>query len=205
MASSHATRPGRLWWIDAAGIGVCLLASAIGYAALVRPYVQRRAAAAHLAGELETRHKKVAELDSAVDAAQDSLTAVQQQLKTGAVQLEAATHINRRIAGVTEFFSRCELHVDDVQTGRVSPRPQYDLVPITLVGRGAHAQCVRLLHELCVKYPDMSVLRIDVAGSPSEHPDLEKLRFELFWYAAPSGPAPKAAQGAADGGPVTQS
>ncbi len=181
-----------LLWVDAAGVGAFLLVSLIGYMTLVNPVLQKRSAAAGLQREMATRQKKAAELESAVAAAQERLATARQQLAAGAVQLESATHINRRIAGVTEFFSNCALHVDDVQTGRVSGGPQYDLVPITILGRGGHPQWVKLLQGLCAKYPDMSVMRIELSGNPVESTDSGKFRLELFWYAAPSGSAPKA-------------
>jgi Tfp pilus assembly protein PilO len=205
MALLNGTRPLRLWWIDAAGIGVCLLVTAVGYVALVSPFLRKHSAAASLCGEVQTRQKKVTELESAVGAAQDRLAAAQQQLTAGAIELESAAHINKRIAGVTEFFSKCALHIDDVQTGRVSNHPQYDLVPITLVGRGAYSQCAKLLQGLCSKYPDMSVMRINLDGNPGADAETEKFRFELFWYAAPSGPTPKTVNGTTGNGPVTQS
>jgi hypothetical protein len=183
---------GGLLWIDAAGIATCLLASLMGYMTLVHPLLQRRAAAAGMQLEMETRQQKASELEAAVAVAKERLTTARQQLAASAVQLEPATHINKRIAGVTEFFSGCELHVDDVQTGRVSNGLQYDLVPITILGRGGHRQCVQLLHGLCAKYPDMSVMRIELSGNPAEPADSGKFRLELFWYAAPSGSAPKA-------------
>jgi Tfp pilus assembly protein PilO len=178
---------GLLLWIDAAGIGACVLVSLIGYAALLHPLVQEQAAAAQLQREMETREQKAKELESAVAAARERLTAARQQLAAGAIQLEPATHVNKRIAGVTEFFAGCELYVDDVRTGRVSSGSQYDLVPITILGRGGHRQCVQLLHGLCSKYPDMSVMRLELSGNPAESVDSGKFRLELFWYAAPSG------------------
>jgi len=192
MASPSVPKQSRLLWIDAAGIGVCVLASVAGYMALVNPLLQQRSAATDLCREMETRQKKVTELESSVATVKDRLDAARQQLTAGAVQLESAAHVNKRLAGVTEFFSGCDLHVDDVQTGRVSSGLQYDLVPITIVGRGAYPQCAKLLHGLCSKYPDMSIIRIELAGSPTERAETEKFRFELFWYAAPSGPAQKA-------------
>jgi hypothetical protein len=205
MASPNRPRQLGLLWIDAAGIGVCLLASAVGYMALVNPFLQKRSAAVDLCRELETRQKKVTEVGLSVATAKERLAQVQQQLAAGAVQLESAGHINKRIAGMTEFFSSCDLHVDDVQTGQVSNGVQYDLVPITIVGRGAYVQCVKLLHGLYAKYPDMSIMRVDLAGNPAERADTEKFRFELFWYAAPSGPGHKAASENAGNGSVSQS
>ncbi len=183
---------GGLLWIDAGGIAACLLVSLMGYMTLVHPLLQQRAAAAQMQREMDTRQQKVGELEAAVAAAKERLTAARQELAASTVQLEPATHINKRIAGVTEFFSNCELHIDDVQTGRVSNGPQYDLVPITILGRGGHRQCVQLLQGLCAKYPDMSVMRTELSGNPAQSADSGKFRFELFWYAAPSGSAPKA-------------
>ncbi len=178
---------GPLLWIDAGGIAACLLASLMGYMMLVHPLLQQRAVAAGMQHEMDTRQQKAGELESSVAAAKERLTAARQELAASVVQLEPATHINKRIAGVTGFFSHCELHIDDVQTGRVSNGPQYDLVPITLLGRGGYRQCVQLLHGLCAKYPDMSVMRIELSGNPGQPADAGKFRFELFWYAAPSG------------------
>ena len=192
MAGPTMSKWGGWLGIDAAGVGACLLASLIGYVAIVNPLLQKRSAAAGRQREMETRQQKATELESAVAVAKDRLTAARQQLAASAIQLESAAHINKRIAGVTEFFSRCELHVDDVQTGRVSGGLQYDLVPITILGRGGHRQCVQLLHGLCSQYPDMSVMRIELSGNPAESADSGKFRLELFWYAAPSGSAPKA-------------
>lgn len=193
MASPSGSKQSRLLWIDGAGIGVCILASMVGYLALGHPFLEQRSAATGLSRERESRQKKVAELEATVTTIRDRVDVVAQQLTASAIQLESASHINKRIAGVTEFFSRCELHVDDVQTGRVSSGLQYDLVPITIVGRGAYPQCARLLHGLCSKYPDMSVMHIELAGSPTESAEMEKFRLELFWYAAPSKSAPKRA------------
>ncbi len=192
MAAPTTSKRYGLLRVDAVGGSVCLLVSLIGYMTLANPVLQKRSAAAGLQREMETRQKKAAELKSGVATTQERLTTARQQLAAGAVQLESATHINRRIAGVTEFFSHCELHVDDVQTGRVSAGQQYDLVPITILGRGGYQQWVRLLQGLCAKYPDMSVMRIELSGNPAEPTDSGKFRFELFWYAAPSGAAPKA-------------
>jgi len=191
MASPSASRQSSLFWIHAAGIGACVLASLIGYMTLVGPFLQKRSAAADLGREMETRQKKAAELESAVATAKERLAALQQELTASAIQMESAAHVNKRIAGVTEFFSGCDLHVDDVQTGSVSSGLQYDLVPITIVGRGAYQQCAKLLEGLCSKYPDMSVMRIDLTGNPAEPAESGKFRLELFWYAAPSGPGQK--------------
>ncbi len=94
MAVPTISRWGGLLWIDAAGVGACLLASLIGYMALVHPLLQQRAAAAGMQREMETRQQKAGELESAVAAAKERLTAARQELAAGAIQLEPATQIN---------------------------------------------------------------------------------------------------------------
>jgi Tfp pilus assembly protein PilO len=194
-----------LLWIDAAGAGVCALVSVVGYLALVGPFLQTRSTAADLSRQVETRQKKVAELESSLATDRERLTLAQQQLASGAVQLESSAHVNRRIADVTEFFAECRLHVDEVQTGRVVTGRQYDLVPITLVGRGPYPQCAKLLHGLCSKYPDMSLMRIELGGNPGASQETENFRFELFWYTLPSGPAQNAATETAGRSPAASS
>ena len=78
------TRQPSLWWMDAAGIGVCLLASAVGYVTLVRPFLEKRSAAAALVREVEIRQKAVAGLESAAEAARDRVTMAREQLTAGA-------------------------------------------------------------------------------------------------------------------------
>jgi Tfp pilus assembly protein PilO len=192
MAARTMWKWGGLLWIDGAGMGACVLASLMGYTTLVQPLLQERAAAAAMQRERESRQQKACELESAIVAAKERLTAARQQLAASAIQLEPATGLNRRIADLTEFFSRHELRVDDVRTGRASNGLQYDLVPITILGRGGHQQCAQLLHGLCAKYPDMSVMRLELSGNPAVSADSGTFRFELFWYAAPSGSAPTA-------------
>jgi len=187
MASPSVPKQSCLVWIDAAGIGACLLASLIGYLTLVGPFLQQRSAAGEQRRDLEARQKDAAELKAALTTAQERLDSLRQELAAGAIQLESTAHVNRRIAGLTGLFAGCALHVDDVQTGSVANGWQYDLVPITIVGRGAYQQCAGLLRGLCADYPDMSVVCLELAGNPAQGAEAGKFRIELFWYAAPSG------------------
>ncbi|MCU0914910.1 MAG: hypothetical protein MUC88_10140 [Planctomycetes bacterium] len=193
MASASGSGPTNVRGIDAAGVGVFLLVSLVGYMTLVSPLLQQRSAGTERRRETAARQQKLQDLETARTTVEDRLAAARQHLATSAVQLESAARINKRVAAVTEFFSRCRLHVDDVQTGRVSGGTQYDLVPLTIIGRGAYHQCGELLHGLCAQYPDMSVMRLELSGNPREQADAGKFRLDLFWYAAPSGPAARGA------------
>jgi hypothetical protein len=185
-AKSNRTRWTR---IDVIGVGVCAVISLLWYLTTVNPLLAQRLRTADLRRQIRDQQQKTEELKIAMASAHQQLGAVRRDLAASGVELDRAAHINRRIALLTEFFAGCDLHVDDVQTGRICKGLQCDLVPITLVGRGAYDQCVRFLHGLCATFPDMSVMRIEFKGNPSPSAPSEQFRFEMFWYAAPDSSA----------------
>ena len=84
--------------IDAVGTAVCVLASLVWYLMAGGPLLEQRSVTAGLRHELHTRQEKNSDLQAAVATVKERLTSVQQELAAGTVQLDSATHINRRIA-----------------------------------------------------------------------------------------------------------
>jgi Tfp pilus assembly protein PilO len=191
MIVVHGTgsRQRSLRTIDAAALGLCVLASSLWYVTTVRPLVAQRSATARLRQEIQGQEQKASDLKEGVAKVKERLVAVRREQTSSAIRLDSAARINKRVAELTQFLAECSLQVDDVQTGRASSNVRYHLIPITIVGRGPYRECVKFLHGLCAKCPDMSVMRIDLAGNPAEAADPETFRLELFWYAAPSNPA----------------
>jgi Tfp pilus assembly protein PilO len=185
--------------IDVAGIGICAAAALLFSLTTVAPLVAQRAVTARRRGEMQTQAEKASQLKAVIAKVRERLAAVRQEQAACAVQLDPAAHINRRVAGLTEFFSACGLQVDDVQTGRVSSTVRYDLVPITITGKGPYQQCLKFFRGLCSVCPDMSLIRIELTGNPARPAEPEQFRFDLFWYAAPSSPAPNASSNQAAG------
>jgi hypothetical protein len=171
------------------GLGVCAVVSLLWYLTTVNPLLAQRLRTADLRRQIRDLQQQAEELKAAKASANQLLAAVRRDLDAGGVDLDRAANINKRIALLTEFFAGCTLHVDDVQTGRICQGLQCDLVPITIVGRGAYGQCIRFLHGLCATFPDMSVTRIELRGNPSPAAPPEQFRFEMFWYAAPNSAA----------------
>jgi Tfp pilus assembly protein PilO len=169
--------------IDVVGIAACAIVALVFYLTTVDPLLRQRLATEALRRDIRAQQQRAADLQAATATAGTQLAAIRRELEVDPLQLDSAAHINRRIATLTEFFAACELHIDSMQTGRVSSGPQCDVIPITIVGRGAYLQCVRLLRGLCSLFPDMSVIRVEVAGNPANPAELERCRFELFWYA----------------------
>jgi hypothetical protein len=88
-----------------------------------------------------------------------------------------------------------------VKTAPICRSLRYDLVPITMTGRGAYRQCVKFLQGLCSTFRDMSVMQIELSGNPARRDEPEQFRFDLFWYAAPGDPVRKASsEEPSDGG-----
>jgi Tfp pilus assembly protein PilO len=178
--------------IDAAALGLCALASVLWYVTTAQPLVEQRSAGAQQRHEVQSRQEEAVQLKAGVAKVKERLAAVGREQAAGAIQLDSAARINQRVAALTEFLAECHLQVDDVRTGRASRNIRYNLIPITVVGRGPYRECVKFFHGLCAKCPDMSVMRIDLAGNPAEPADPETFRLELFWYAAPGGPVQNA-------------
>jgi hypothetical protein len=170
--------------IDAAGFGLCVVASLVFYWATMQPLLQRQSLTADQRHELGHRQEKLAELKTATARLHERVSGAEGELANSVIKLEPAGHINKRVASLTQFFSDFELDIDDVQTGRVYSGLQYDLVPITILGRGPYAQCVRFLRKLRSTYPDMSVARIEFSCTPGPTAQRATFRFELLWYAA---------------------
>lgn len=178
----------RLYQIDAAGIGVCAVVSLVFYWVAIQPVIQSRATVAGQRRDLEAKLTKIARVQTATAGVQEQLAHVQAALAASVIKLESAAHVNKRVVGLTQFFSDCGLEVDDVQTGAVRSGPQYDLVPITVVGQGPYKECIRFFHGLVAAFPDMSAVRIELSGTPGPAAP-EKFQFEFLWYAAPGKPA----------------
>lgn len=171
--------------VDAAAVGLCVAASLAFYWVTVQPCMRQRSFAAEQRHELISRQDKVVELNAAAARVQERVAGAKEDLTVGSVRLESAAHVNKRVAGLTQFFSDCELDVDDVQTGQVYNGVQYNLVPITVLGRGAYGHCVRFLHGLRTTFPDMGVARIELSRNPGKKGEQGAFQFDLLWYAAP--------------------
>jgi hypothetical protein len=127
----------------------------------------------------------VAEIKAATAKVQDRLAAAQKDLEASAIRLEPAIHINKRVADLTQFFSDCELDVDNVQTGSVYLGLQYDLVPVSVLGRGPYGQCVKFFRGLRSMFPDMSMARVELSQAAGQKVEAASFQFDLLWYAAP--------------------
>jgi len=162
--------------------------SLVFYWVTIEPLVQGRAIVAGQRRDLAAEQTRITRVQTATAGVHEQLARVRAALAASTIRLEPAAHVNTRVVGLTQFFSDCGLEVDDVQTGAVRSGPQYDLVPITVVGRGPYNECISFFHGLVAAFPDMSAVRIELSGTPGPAAP-EKFQFEFLWYAAPGKPA----------------
>jgi Tfp pilus assembly protein PilO len=191
--------------IDAAGAAVLAVVSLIGCLTTVGPLLEQQAVTARRHDEMQTQQGKASELKAAIATVKERLETVRLETAGNSVQLEAGSHINRRIAGLTASLSKCGLDVDDVKTGPICSSPRYDLVPITITGRGTYRQSVSFFRGLCSTFRDMSVMQIELSGHPARSEEPEQFRFDLFWYAAPGDPVRNASSERPSDGVVPRS
>jgi len=96
-----------------------------------------------------------------------------------------ASHVNKRISAISTLAAQSGLKIDDIQPGKSVSGSRYEMIPISVSGKGTYAKCLGFLHELRSVLPDTGVSALELAGRPSEESSEASYRFELLWYAAP--------------------
>jgi Tfp pilus assembly protein PilO len=171
--------------IDAAGIMVCVATSLVAYFAALQPLVRQRALLANQRQELATQSGQSSKLKESMLTLKNHLAAVREELAQSKIKLESADRINGRVADVMGFLNDYKLRVDDVQIGKTLADLRCELVPISITGSGGYKQCAAFLHQLHQTFPDISVARFELNGSPTKPEQPCKFDFELFWLAIP--------------------
>ncbi len=179
------------WRSDAAGILFCIGISLVAYLAVLRPLMRQRTAVAQQWDELEVQRRKASQLEAVDSAHKKHLAAVRQSLTESGIILRPAGYINRQIAALTKLSNNCGLTVDDIQVGKIHRGTRYNIVPISLSGRGDYKKCAAFLRELSEAFPDTGAACFEMSGTPKQPDQDGQFRFDLFWYAAPRVGSPR--------------
>jgi len=168
------------------GIGtvICLLASFVIYFAALKPLFEQRFFLDKQHQKLTIQREESLSLGVSMRTLDNQLAVVQEKLVKNEIKLESSDRINQRIAELTSLFNDCALEVDDIQTGKISIGPKFDLVSISIAGRGGYKQCVALLHKLHQTFADISVAKFELAGDPAKTGRPGTFSFQLFWHTA---------------------
>ena len=171
--------------IDAIGVTTCLVASFAVYFTVLNPLIQHRSFLADQRDTLATQNEESSRLSASMLKLDNQLTAVQEEFAQNEIRLESSDRTNQRLAALTALFTDCSLVVDDIQVGKISNGPMWDLVPISIAGRGEYTQCIAFLYKLRRASADMSVARFRLEGDPAKPDESGRFRFQLLWHTAP--------------------
>ena len=176
-----------LWQIDAIGAALCLVASLAVYFTVLHPIFKQRSFLAGQRDELAVRREESSGLSASMLTLDNQLTAVKKELAESNIRLKSSDRTNQRLAALTALFTDCSLAVDDIQAGKISNSLMWDLVPISIAGRGEYSQCIAFLHQLRRTFADMSVARFRLEGNPAKSDESGRFRFQFIWYTTPEG------------------
>ncbi|MBN2316798.1 MAG: hypothetical protein JXM79_22915 [Sedimentisphaerales bacterium] len=171
--------------IDAIGVVICLAASLAVYFFVLNPLVKQRSFLAEKRDEFTVQRGESSRLSSLMLSLGNQLTAAQEDLSNNKIRLESSDRTNQRLAALTVLFTECSLAVDDIQAGKISAGPMWDLVPITLTGRGHYSHCIVFLQKLRQTFADMSMDRLRLESNPVTSEEPGRFRFELLWHTTP--------------------
>lgn len=165
--------------IDAAGIAACLAISLVAYFIALDPLIQRLLLPVRQSRELAVQRDKLVQL-------QKQLAGPQGELNRSGVKLLSPDQVNTRVAELTTAFGDCKLEVDDVRIGAVFPGPRFNVMPITITGRGGYKSvCTGLLHRLGEAFPDIALAKLELWGDPAKLQEPRRFRLDLLWHTAP--------------------
>lgn len=176
--------PSRFWRIDAAGIGVCLAITILGFLVVVRPAIRVRMDQASLRDELQTLQQQFARLDEARTRMNDGLGRLDDRLAANRLQLQGPEYLNTRMARIIESAATSGIVIDETRSESAGRAELYQAVPVELSGTGSYPGCTTFLHGLHEQLPDTGIVSFELTGHPGRAAERGQFRFNLVWYAA---------------------
>jgi Tfp pilus assembly protein PilO len=174
-----------LWHINVAGIAAILLLTAATWFVGVRPVLNRRDNAMAVQQAYITAHQKLRDTDNDVASLTSQLQIARQDRSAHGQRLEPVTHLNRRLASLTELATSAGATLDDVQPGKSIPSARFDVMPIHLAGTGTYSQFTALLHAIREQHGDLGVGALVVSGTPATANLPATFTIDLSWYTQP--------------------
>ncbi len=180
-----ATRIGRAWRVDAAGLLVLGAVGALTYVLGVSPYFGERTSEMRIQGTIDSMRGKVSELDSKVRELRARLGERRAEIEQNTITILPVDRKNQQFAEITDLAARHGLLVDQL-TPRAPESENVERrlvrIPIEMAGRGSYPEFVEFLEELHELKRDVSVrgFSLQNAGSPTERPRFSAV---LSWYA----------------------
>jgi len=173
----------RMWPIDLAGLGCCLLLAGAGYVVAFLPVVKSERQVAMLSDEIEQAELRSEQLLQRSRTLDQSLASVQSRLDESALELEPAERVNRRVDVLTRKATASGLSLDEVLPHEPETGALYRTVPIRITGTGGYPDVASFLHRLRTELRDTTVRSLQLVTDPETGTTFV---FDLVWYAAPA-------------------
>ena len=164
---------------------VCLVASLSVFFSVLYPLIRQHSFLADQRNKLTVYLDNCSELSVSMRTLGNRLARVQEELAGSVIRLESFDQTNRRLAALTSLFNDYSLAIDDIQAGTLLAGHTWDLIPITIAGRGEYTQLIAVLHRIRERFTDMSVVRFRLKGDPTRAKGSEEFRFQLLWHTVP--------------------
>ena len=170
--------------IDAAGAGICVVATLLLYFAGVQPAIRQKQILDLQAAKLDLNAAKAVRLNNYADRLTDRLEQAHRLLEANPLQLLPSSRVNSQIAQLTQLAIDNKLELDEIQLGQIYVQPLYDSIPLDLHGRGRFPDCALFLHKINGAFPDISVESFDLSANTQSLPHPGDFHIRLIWHAS---------------------
>lgn len=177
--------PQIIWRID--GIGALVLAAltVVFAAGPVWMLVHQRSQAADRRAQLEVALSEKTRLTTELAGLRGRTADVLAELDDGAIVLESADNVNRRLGELSALATECGLEVNEIKPSPASPGTHSETVPIRLTGTGTYQQCAVFLFRLRQVLPDTSARSFEMSSNTVGTSGDATFQCLLWWHAAP--------------------
>jgi len=176
----------KIWHVDAAGMGVCLVMIFGAYWVGVAPVLDQAEAVTSQKLQLTEDIQQASRLTASRGLLTQQLADAQKAVESGAFQLRSVKRLNQYLARLTKLATLSKLTLQEIQPGKAVRDEHYWSVPVLMSGTGNYRTCALFLHSLHHALPDTRLNSFQLkAWSGKDRSPLAKFRFGLVWHAAP--------------------
>ncbi len=177
----------------ARSVAVTLVAAVVltvvAYFAVLSPVHASWDEQTQLSAQADQRDNDVRAIRDELEQARAHLESIRDELAHEQIDLGDASQINRRIAALIALAQGNGLEVAQLQPGGKETAEHYQMLALQLEAVAtpdAHAQFLAKLYE---RFPDMSVLAMDLTVTRGQRPARPRGVYRMIWFTQRAAPA----------------
>ena len=176
-------------------VGVCVLLTAIAYAAGIRPQLAAAVRHADQADVIAEHDKKNQAMQATLDRLRQKWDSRAMDLGDHPPSLRPAAQLNQHLAAITDIASQAGVNVHRIQPDAPTHAHLYDVIPIRVAGTGTYRSSALFVMELHRRCPNTGITRMNLVSRNHQHGDQVEFDLGLAWYTSKStNPNPYSAQ-----------